>query len=215
MCKFCSHVHSPNHYIQITSQFSVFWIFRHFCNHSPQSLHNNNLEIFVFAIFGNFGEISRPNVRKLRGHSVYWPQHLKIKIHSLLVLLQNGWSFVVFPLQSYGLTYNFTFRAIDIYISIWKMLKYYTRCAKDFLGQFNFCCCQVVWQKWTNQIKIFLFHISINLFRSWHTFIKNKLMRISLFLMIVCQLRNKFMLVRNKNILIWFVHFCQTNWQQH
>ena len=40
-------------------------------------------------------------------------------------------------------------------------------------------------------------------------------MRISLFLMIVCQLRNKFMLVRNKNILIWFVHFCQTTWQQH
>ena len=27
---------------------------------------------------------------------------LKIKINSLLVLLQNGWSFVVFPLQSYG-----------------------------------------------------------------------------------------------------------------
>ena len=76
------------------------------------------------------------------------------------------------------------------------------------------CCCQVVWQKWTNQIKIFLFHISINLFRSWHTFIKNKLMRISLFIMIVCQLRNKFMIVQNKNILIWFVHFCQTTWQQ-
>ena len=69
---FCAHVHRPNHYIQITSQFSVFWIFRHFCNHSPQSLHNNNLEIFVFAIFGNFVEISRPNVRKLRGHSVLW-----------------------------------------------------------------------------------------------------------------------------------------------
>ena len=67
---FCVHVRRPNHYIQLTSQFSVFWIFRHFCNHSPQSLHNNNLEIFVFAIFGNFGEISRPNVRKLRGHSV-------------------------------------------------------------------------------------------------------------------------------------------------
>ena len=39
-------------------------------------------------------------------------------------------------------------------------------------------------------------------------------MRISLFIMIVCQLRNKFMIVQNKNILIWFVHFCQTTWQQ-
>ena len=32
---------------------------------------------------------------------------------------------------------------------------------------------------------------------------------------IVHQLRNKFMLVWNKNILIRFVHFCQNTWQQH
>ena len=91
------------------------------------------------------------------------------------------------------------------------------RCLKipPLVSFINQCCCQVVWQKWINQISIFLFHISINLFRSWHTFIKNKLIRISLFLMIVCQLRNKFMLlVRNKNILIWYIHFCQTTWQQ-
>ena len=37
------------------------------------------------------------------------------------------------------------------------------------------CCCQVVWKIRTLGIKIFLFNISINLFRSWHTFIKNKL----------------------------------------
>ena len=30
----------------------------------------------------------------------------------------------------------------------------------------------------------------------------------------MCQLRNKFMLVWNKNILIRFVHFCQNTWQQ-
>ena len=77
------------------------------------------------------------------------------------------------------------------------------------------CCCQLVWQKWTNQISIFLFRTSINLFRSWRTIIRNKLIRISLFFMNVCQLRNKFMLVRNKNILIWFVHSCQNTWQQH
>ena len=82
---------------------------------------------------------------------------------------------------------------------------------------FYLCCCQVVWQKWTNQISIFLFRISINLFRSWHTIIRNKLMRISLSFMNVSQLRvrNKFMLMWNKNIFIWFVHFCQTTWQQH
>ena len=79
---------------------------------------------------------------------------------------------------------------------------------------YHLCCCQVVWQIRTLGIKIFLFHISINLFQSWHTIVKNKLMRISLFFMNVCQLRNKFMLMWNKNIFIWFVHFCQTTWQQ-
>ena len=54
----------------------------------------------------------------------------------------------------------------------------------------------------------------INLFRSWHTFIKNKLMCISLFFTIVCQLRNKFMLMWNKNIFIPNVWICQTTWQQ-
>ena len=82
------------------------------------------------------------------------------------------------------------------------------------LRQCDLCCCQVVWQIGILGIKIFLFHISINLFRSWHTIVKNKLMRISLFFMNVCQLRNKFMLMWNKNIFIWFVHFCQTTWQQ-
>ena len=61
---------SPDYYIKITSQFSFLWIFRSFCNHSSQSLHNNNLDIFVFAIFGKFWEFCRPNVRKLRGYSV-------------------------------------------------------------------------------------------------------------------------------------------------
>ena len=79
----------------------------------------------------------------------------------------------------------------------------------------NLCCCQVVWQKWTNQTSIFLFRTSINLFHSWRTSIRSKLMRISLFFMNVCQLRNKFILMRNKNKLVWFVHFCQTTWQQH
>ena len=64
-----------------------------------------------------------------------------------------------------------------------------------FLEKMPSCCCQLVWQKWTNQISIFLFHTSINLFCSWHTIIRNKLMHISLFFMNVCQLRNKFMLV--------------------
>ena len=62
---------SPDYYIKITSQFSFLWIFRSFCNHSSQSLHNNNLDIFVFAIFGKFWEFCRPNVRKLRGYSVF------------------------------------------------------------------------------------------------------------------------------------------------
>ena len=79
----------------------------------------------------------------------------------------------------------------------------------------DMCCCQVVWQIRTLGIKIFLFHISINLFRSWHTIVKNKLMHISLFFINVCQLRNKFMFMWNKNVFIWFVHFCQTTWQQH
>ena len=62
----------------------------------------------------------------------------KIEIHSLLVLLQNGWSFVVFPLQSYGLTYNFTFIAKNIYILIWKMLEYYpSNVPKIFYGNLN------------------------------------------------------------------------------
>ena len=88
-------------------------------------------------------------------------------------------------------------------------------CFFNMSCQQNICCCQVVWQIGTLGIKIFLFHISINLFRSWHTFIKNKLMRTSLFFKIVCQLWNKFMLVPNKNLLIRFVHFCQNTWQQH
>ena len=46
-------------------------------------------------------------------------------------LLQNGWSFVVFPLQSYGLTNNFTLKNINIYISIWERLTNYPMCAKD------------------------------------------------------------------------------------
>ena len=79
----------------------------------------------------------------------------------------------------------------------------------------NLYCCQVVWRKWTNHILIVFQIVSIiNSFRSWHTFIKNKLMHISLFFINVCQLLNKFMLMWNKNILIWFVHFCQTTWQQ-
>ena len=63
-----------------------------------------------------------------------------------------------------------------------------------------FCCCQVVWQIRTLGINLFLFHISIT-YSVVDTlkFIKNKLIRISLFLMIVCQPRNKLMLVRNKN----------------
>ena len=40
-------------------------------------------------------------------------------------------------------------------------------------------------------------------------------MRISLFFMNVCQLRNKFMLMWNKNIFIPNVRICQTTWQQH
>ena len=76
----------------------------------------------------------------------------------------------------------------------------------------GFCCCQIIWQKWTNQISRFLFRTSINLFRSWRTIIRNKLIHISLFFMNVRQLRNKFMLMWNKNILIWFVHFCQTRY---
>ena len=76
------------------------------------------------------------------------------------------------------------------------------------------CCCQVVWKIRTLGIKIFLFNISINLFRSWHTIVKNKLIRISLFFMNVRQLRNKFMLMWNKNIFILHVRICQTTWQQ-
>ena len=86
---------------------------------------------------------------------------------------------------------------------------YWTWCS---IYTLNNCCCQVVWQKWTNQIKIFLFHI--NLFHSWHIFIKNMLMCIGLFFTIVCQLRNKFMLMWNKNIFIPNVRICQTTWQQ-
>ena len=56
---------------------------------------------------------------------------------------------------------------------------------------------------------------SINLFCSWRTIIRNKLIRISLFFMNVCQLRNKFMLMWNKNIFIPNVRICQTTWQQH
>ena len=40
-------------------------------------------------------------------------------------------------------------------------------------------------------------------------------MRISLFFMNVHQLRNKFMLMWNKNIFILHVRICQTTWQQH
>ena len=40
--------------------------------------------------------------------------------------------------------------------------------AQAFVGKaiLFYCCCQVVWQIRTLGIKIFLFHISINLFRS-------------------------------------------------
>ena len=58
-------------------------------------------------------------------------QHQKLQINSLLVTSQNGWNFVVFPLQSYGLKYNFTFRAIDLYVSIWVMFKNNPSCAKE------------------------------------------------------------------------------------
>ena len=76
----------------------------------------------------------------------------------------------------------------------------------------NVCCCQVVWQFRTLGIKIFLFHISINLFLSWLTLLRNKLMHISLFFMNACQLRNKFILMWNKNIFIPNVRICQIPW---
>ena len=62
--------------------------------------------------------------------------------------------------------------------------------------------------------KYILISTSIKLFHSWHTIIRNKLMLISWFFRNVCQLRNKFMLMWNKNIFIPNVRICQTTWQQ-
>ena len=134
---------------------------------------------------------------------------------SVIVVFWYSTQLLVLPGMPYGLITQPFFTSIVPQFEPTPLVMYLGLCESGNLRYCYSCSCQVVWQKWTNQIKIFLFHISINLFHSWHTFIKNKLMRISLFFTIVCQLRNKFMLMWNKNIFIPNVRICQTTWQQH